>query len=496
MYKVLSTLILFIAIGTSLLFAIGVEPMSVEIEADAGASTEFILTIRGEAQDTITKITPFQPLQQETGDITYQQVDAETYSPIGWINLEQTEVEVPAGGRTDIPIRVNIPFGVRGTYILTLMVEPEAAQGEGMIQFKIRYAVRVTIRVNSSGIRENAKLDVIQFVPNEQNEPELQVKLKNNSGLDYICSVNASVRDENGRLIENMKMMTDSEQKRGQQGIRFYPDAALTFVGVPEKIVSAGTYRVQAIIKMNDFQRIFQQTLEISKDEFVFPDARDLYLIIDNTKRFLEIRPGGVKTDVIQATNEAQEPVDVTIQFTDVLPDFENSIKYFVSFRGEPKFTLQPGRANRLVSMYKIPREATPNTYYGKLIYTASKEGTPITDEVVTMAVQIGEKKTPSATLANISSNGEIVAAVLKNNGEVHLSDLLGEISVLRKETSEIISTVEVTPIDDSWVFPTQEFSLIGQPETTIPTGTMIYRMMLYDGKELILEAETEGIIE
>jgi hypothetical protein len=130
------------------------------------------------------------------------------------------------------------------------------------------------------------------------------------------------------------------------------------------------------------------------------------------------------------------------------------------------------------------------------LIYTASKEGTPITDEVVTMAVQIGEKKTPSATLANISSNGEIVAAVLKNNGEVHLSDLLGEISVLRKETSEIISTVEVTPIDDSWVFPTQEFSLIGQPETTIPTGTMIYRMMLYDGKELILEAETEGIIE
>lgn len=353
MYKVLSTLILFIAIGTSLLFAIGVEPMSVEIEADAGASTEFILTIRGEAQDTITKITPFQPLQQETGDITYQQVDAETYSPIGWINLEQTEVEVPAGGRTDIPIRVNIPFGVRGTYILTLMVEPEAAQGEGMIQFKIRYAVRVTIRVNSSGIRENAKLDVIQFVPNEQNEPELQVKLKNNSGLDYICSVNASVRDENGRLIENMKMMTDSEQKRGQQGIRFYPDAALTFVGVPEKIVSAGTYRVQAIIKMNDFQRIFQQTLEISKDEFVFPDARDLYLIIDNTKRFLEIRPGGVKTDVIQATNEAQEPVDVTIQFTDVLPDFENSIKYFVSFRGEPKFTLQPGRANRLVSMYK-----------------------------------------------------------------------------------------------------------------------------------------------
>src|SRR6056297_203239 len=109
MKKVLSLLITLIFISGSLLFAIGVEPMSVEIEADAGASTEFTLTIRGEAQDTITKITPFQPLQQETGDITYQQVDAESFSPIGWINQEQTEVEVPAGGRTDIPVEVNIP---------------------------------------------------------------------------------------------------------------------------------------------------------------------------------------------------------------------------------------------------------------------------------------------------------------------------------------------------------------------------------------------------
>ena len=149
MKKVLSLLITLIFISGSLLFAIGVEPMSVEIEADAGASTEFILTIRGEAQDTVTKITPFQPLQQETGDITYQQVDAETYSPIGWIELDQEEVNIPAGGSADVPVRVNIPFGIRGTYILTLMVEPEAAQGEGMIQFKIRYAVRVTIRVNS-----------------------------------------------------------------------------------------------------------------------------------------------------------------------------------------------------------------------------------------------------------------------------------------------------------------------------------------------------------
>jgi len=495
MKKVFSVFLLLI-LYFGCLYAIGVEPMSVEIEADAGASAEFILTIRGEAQDTVTKITPFQPLQQETGDITYQQVDAEVYSPIGWISLDQNEVDVPAGGKTDIPVKVNIPFGIRGTYILTLMVEPEAAQGEGMIQFKIRYAVRVTIRVNSSGIRENAKVDAMQFVPNEKKAPVLQVKLNNVSGLDYLCSVNASIRDETGRLIENLKMMTDSEQKRGQQGIRFYPEASLAFLSLPEKIVSPGKYRIQAIVKMNDFQRIFQQTVEIKKDEFIFPDARDFYLVIDNTKRLLQLNPGGVKTDVIQASNESQQSIDVSVQFTDVVSDFENSIKYFVSFRGEPKFTLDPGRSNRLVTMYKIPRDATPNTYYGKLIYTASKDGTPITSETVTMAVQIGEKKTPSATLSNISSNGEIVAAVLENDGQVHLADLLGEISVLRKETNEMISTVEVLPIDNSWIFPTQEFSLIGQPETPIPTGTMIYRLMLYNGKDLILETETEGIIE
>jgi hypothetical protein len=493
--KKLFKFLAIIVLTSSVLFAVGVEPMSIEIEANAGSTAEFDLTIRGEAQDVITKITPFQPLQKETGDITYQLVDAEDYSPIGWLDMEDFEVNVPAGGKVDVPVKVNIPFGVRGTYILTLMVEPESAQGQGMIQFKIRYAVRVTIRINSSGIRENAKLEIIEFVPDENQSPNVQVRMNNTSGLDYICSVNASIRDEKGRLIENIPLMTESEQKRGQQGIRFYPDATLIFSGIPEKVTKVGNYRIQAVVKMNDFQRIFQENIDLSGDNFKFPDPKNYYMIIDPTERLLSLKPGSVKTEVIEAKNEGPEAVDVTIQFADVKDNFSQSIKPFVSFRGTPEFTLEPGRSNRLVSMFKIPREATENTYYGKLTYSATKEGSPVTDERVILAVQVGEKKPSSATLTNVSSSGEVVSALFKNDSEVHLGDLMGEVTIL-KESGELVSTTEINPVNEKWIFPEDDFTLLGQSETELPTGTILYRVKLYEDKNLLLETEVEGYVE
>jgi len=395
----------------------------------------------------------------------------------------------------DIPVKINIPFGVRGTYILTLMIEPESAQGQGMIQFKIRYAVRVTIKINSSGIRENAEFNSVEFVPDENQSPSVQLKLTNKSGLDYICSANASIRDEKGKLIENIPLMTESEQKRGQQGIRFYPDSTLLFTGSPEKITSSGNYRIQAVVKMNDFQRIFQQVIELSGNDFKFPDPKDYYMIIEPTERLLELKPGSVKTEVIQATNEGPDPVDVTIQFADIKDNFRQTIKSFVSFRGTPEFTLDPGRSNRLVSMFKIPRDATENTYYGKLIYTATKDGSPVTDETVILAVQVGDKKEASATLTNISSNGEVVSALFNNNSEVHLTDLMGEVTIL-KENGELISTTEINPVNEKWIFPADDFTLLGQTDTELPTGTILYRVKLYEEKNLLLETEIEGYIE
>ncbi|HRW92573.1 MAG TPA: hypothetical protein P5560_06470 [Thermotogota bacterium] len=479
---------------SSLLFAIGVEPLSVDIAGEPGSVATFNLTLSPEDQDVPVLLSLFQPFQEESGSIAYQKVDAETYPPIDWVKLPSATVTVRANERLDVPIEVDIPFGTKGTYIVTLMVEPQTTSTSGMIVFRIRYAIRITIRVSAAGLRETATVERFEIVPDDRGEPTILVKLLNDSRLDYLASMNVSVRDSRGRLLERVPLLSEASVSSGRDSTRMYPGAAVFFLGKPEKILSPDLYKLQILARYNETQRIYSEEFQVSASEFVFPEARDLYLMFKEQNIQLDLKPRSVKTQIIEVENQSAEAVQVKVHQEDVIPNDPNSIGDWLTIRGQSEFELVPGRSNRLVATLKIPDAAKDGTYYSKIVYTAYKEQEPQVTKSVLLAVVIGsqQKEVQFTSLSfDAMPSGQGLSTLFQNVGSIHISDCTAELGILNPVDKTMVSTAQLELSRSGWIFPGESFDLFGSPLPRLEPGEYLVRGRLLEKGQEIMTFET-----
>ncbi|AKI97501.1 hypothetical protein [Kosmotoga pacifica] len=483
-----------IIIGSSIAYSLEVIPLVFQQEVNPGDSISIPVRLSSEIDQKVS-LTLLKYIQREDGKQEFVEYEDTRSSVAKWFSFPDM-VFLRAYVPTNIRVNVNIPYTAKGTYVSVIMVEPEEVGGVLGISIKIRFAILIVLRVSAPGLRQTYEIDEFEIVPGEEKEPVVTVKFHNNSLLDYFASIDASIRDPNGRTVEKLHLETGQSINRGLAQTWLIPDSKVTFSAKASKILVSGKYKVHLYINYGDRQRIVTKSFQIDREMFSMPEPKELYLLFDKPYVSLHLNPRSVKTELVSVTNKGGEPVDVNVDLLDISSNFENSLLSWVAVRGKDKFKLSPNKTSRTVLTFKVPSDAKEGAYYGKLVYTASKEATPIISRELLLSVVIG-KPTVSATLLGIGLERDeekemLLSVLLKNDGKVHFSELSGTFEMIKP--GEIVSTLsgELEPSREGWILPEEKIIMTSILKSILEAGNYALILKIYDAEELILQVSAE----
>ena len=481
-------------LGTSVAFSLEVQPLAFQKEVNPGDKILIPLKISSEVDQKISlKLLKY--TQREDGKQEFVEYEDSRDSVLNWFAFPNT-IFLRAYSSANIAVEVKIPYTARGTYVSVIMVEPEEEGAVTGITIKIRFAILIVLRVSAPGLRQTYEIEDFDIVPDENKEPVVTVKFHNNSLLDYFASIDAAIRDPNGRTVEKVHLNTGQSLNRGIAQTWLVPDANVIFSAKVSKILSSGKYKVHLYVNYGDRQRIVTKSFQIDRELFKLPEPKELYLLFGKPYISLHLKPRSVKTELVSVTNKGGEPVDVSVKLSDIKSNFKNSLLPWTTLRGKEEFLLSPGKSSKTVLTFKVPADAEEGAYYGKLVYTASKDATPIISRDFLLSLIVG-KPTVSATLLSVDvERGEdqeiFLSALLKNDGEVHLAKINGTYEIF--EPGEIVPTFsgELEASREGWILPEEKIIMATTLDGIPEEGTYILALKIYDDKELVMQASTE----
>ncbi len=408
-------------------FAIGVEPLLINLNLSPGSSQTFEIIVTPEEREELTHLMLYQPRQTPDGDIQYEILNSTDTLLSKWIELETNRLLVRPGSKSVIRGTVHVPFDAKGSYFAVVMVEPDTAQTKEGIAFLVRYAVLLNINVSTIGIREEATVTELSLKQDELSESLLQFQLSNPSPLHYFSSAEAIIRDENNRLVERVDLRTPFAWANNQTATMVMPGAEVLFTGKLSQPLFPGKYNIRLFVRYGNSQIVKNKVVEISDADFSSSNVQVKYLKVTPNSLDARIMPGGSTSKVIQISNNSPEELEIKVRPHDIEKDYTNSIfsNASVAMRTNPEFTLAPRRQQRLVLTLNAPRDLAPGGYYGYLDINVFSNGELLEKHLVDLSLTTMGEVSYSAeviSLAQSTLDGEQLFSVdLKNlsNSEI-----------------------------------------------------------------------------
>jgi hypothetical protein len=182
----IAVLILLFSYSGSVL-AVGLRPLVIDMDLEPGTVEDFAIILSPEETKTVINVSLYQPVQLLDGGLFFEEGDPLQNPAIGWVELDKEKLFLIPGEEEKITGRVRVPFDARGSYMVTIMVEPERQQSSD-IALHFRFAVRLRIRVERPGLRPAAEVKEFTLAAGEEKEPILQALVKNVSAVDYLTA--------------------------------------------------------------------------------------------------------------------------------------------------------------------------------------------------------------------------------------------------------------------------------------------------------------------
>lgn len=480
-------------------FSISVSPMVIEIEARPGDTIEDDLLIVAEEQGGPLALNVFKPVQTSDGALDYLSIEqCEQGDTPYWFTIDPEILLAPYQYIT-VPFSIKVPFTAKGTNVAAIMLEPDSIQAAQSLKVKVRFAILIIIRVQTSGLRETYNIKDFGFTPDEDGQPSMAVTFENDSLTDYFTNIDASIRDSDGKPVERVRLITKQSEAMGNISTWLLPGSEIVFKKELSNIFSPGDYKVHLFINFGGRQRIVSSVLTIEKEKYNFPEQEELYMIFDKPNISLSLMPRSVKTQVIEVTNKGSEAVDIIIQPAEVRENYKRSLLDWVSFRGTPNFNLKPERSNRMAITFSIPEGTEPGGYYGKLVYTASKDATPLVSKEVILGVTVGEP-TLAATFLDIATEvGEsesLITLLIKNTCNIHFENLKGTFRLINMNLGIQVAAGSLEPSRSNWVFPADTVSMFGNIIKKIEPANYLLEYEIWEGNKNIIRSSAMFVIE
>lgn len=410
-------------------WAAGVRPLVVDIDAAPGDTKEFELVITPSSSEETVDLNLYQPVQLLTGNLTYQEPDVESYPAVKWMTLEKSSVQVYPGQETTVKGTVKVPFDAGGSHTVVIMVEPQPPAGQTGIVFKVRYAVRVNIRVDRPGLRRTAALKSFDLVPGEEKEPLIKTTIANTSAWDYLVSGEVTIRDKERRLVARLPMQSMASLSSNSDSTRMYPGSEVEYIAEITKRLSPGEYTLRAFFRYGDHGQIIEtKNVTVAEGQFNFPSLEEIGAFsVQPTELQLKLAAGQRKTEALQLISEIGEDAKIVVSGRDVESQYKYSPLSWVELRSPAEFDLKGRGRGRLVLTVAVPRDTESASYHGDIVLTAlSADGESfLSQRAVPLSVVVGNSQTPDAEVRSLTpvwtEEGLSLSLDLYNSGNIFL---------------------------------------------------------------------------
>ncbi len=479
-------------------FAAGVKPLVIDIDAKPGDVKEFKLHLIPGRQEEQVKLSLYQPVQLTSGSLTYQKCDEERFPAAKWVNLDQDEVMVYPGENSTVSGTVKIPFDAGGSNTVVIMVEPQTtSQQKGGVRFMVRYAVRINIRVKRPGLRTEAELLDFTLKEGKEKEPIVRAKIYNPSFWDYLVAGEVMVRDEDRRLVERLTLRTISGRKNDKDKTRIYPGSEVDYLAEVTKRLTPGEYNLRLFMRYGEHGQIIKsKKIKIEKGDFNFPTADEIGAFSLEPKEIdLELKAGQRKSTVLRLNSELGEPSYIRVSGKEIKKDYSHSLLEWIKLRGKSEFELKGRRRGNVILTVGVPRDIKAGSYHGNLVLDAFnlENGKLITKKEVPVSVLVGEEREYDINIRSLYAARveaeTIISLDIFNSGEVFIKPEAK--LIIKDKDGNFIERVQLNLSKGvNRVLPLKSQQLKGVAKE-ISTGNYIAEITLYHGnKELKLIRE------
>jgi hypothetical protein len=303
----------------------------------------------------------------------------------------------------------------------------QANSNQSMLNYRVRYAVRININIDRPGQRARAEISTLELAKNNEGNPQLVAHIKNTSPLHFNASAEATIRDENNRLIERLNLVSEAAARANNLETRIYPESEVSFQEDLSQPLFPGNYNLQIFMRYGDNRQLVERKT-ITLEEELTKSGEVRYLSFEPEIIAAEIRAGAPVTQVIDLNNISNQNYTVKINRAEVVADSRYSLFNTgeLQLRGGEEVMIEKRDSERLVFIYRSPRDAQAGGYYGQLeLEVIDENEEKIETQTIDLEVLIGDNWEYSLDIAsfNFEKIEEVQTFTLdfKNLSPVHI---------------------------------------------------------------------------
>ncbi|MCG5538890.1 hypothetical protein [Halorhodospira sp. 9622] len=387
-------------------------------------------------------------------------------SLLDWVSLEEDSITVPAAGRVETTVNVNVPRDAHGAYFGALIAEtPRPADAQGLV-VRVRFLIPIIMQTQGRSVRQQVRIDDVMMTydvdEEDRRDPTTLAKLSiTNQGRTY-SRVQGRItvdRESNDRWRPVTRI--DVPERSIIPGVTFSLGDDL------ERRLPSGTYRLRGELRVDGRSAdILEKVVEFEGDPSIDTLAYDTALVLDPVMVQMNVSPGATRTAVVSIANPGEDAV--TVQMAASTPNDLRGVA-MGDLRGDAfsaegwteirpsEFTLRPNGQRNVRVISRIPREGLDHSnYYADLILQGRYADGQSAGETRSVAhlVHSGVETAPEGAIERLliaegdEPSEHIIQVRFANRGDVHLEPS-GEVQVLsgRGSLARARLTAEPGPI-------------------------------------------------
>lgn len=481
---------------TSILgLAAGVRPLVIEMDVSPGDTRTFEIVLTPGNTEELVDLTLYEPVQQLNGGLVYQIPENPAFSAVSWVTLDSHLVKVYPDAEARVTGTVKVPFSASGSHTVIVMVEPRPPEVKSGIGFQVRYAVRLSIRVERPGLRQTGQLEEFALQPGSEGQPIVRTVFNNTSPWDYLVEGEATIRDAERRLVERIPLQSPTGSSAGSKATRLYPGAKVEFLGEVTRRLEPGEYSLRTYFRFGDHGQIIkEETIVVSEGDFNFPRADQVGAFSLNPEGIEHsARPGERKSQVLEFTSEIGETSRIVVDTVSIGSDYPHSLENWIQLRmAGNEFELPGRRTTRVGLTLAVPREAEDGSFHGAVLVQAYS---PLTNELLTektvpITVLVGEEHRKLVEVRALqAADGELVLD-LYNAGNVLVRPQAS--IVINDQKGQFVGRAQLSlPEGETEIIPLRSQRLEGQLPP-LESGVYLLEIAINDGNVELLTLERE----
>ncbi|HHY16160.1 MAG TPA: hypothetical protein GX521_08815 [Firmicutes bacterium] len=498
-FVLFAVLTIFLA-ANAVVMAVGVRPLVIEMNVRPGDQREFEIHLTPGMTEELVDLTLYEPVQQLSGSLIYQLPTNPAFSATSWVTLEDEVVRVPPDAEGKVKGTLRVPYSAGGSHTVIIMVEPRPPEITSGIGFQVRYAVRLSIKVEKAGVRPTAEMTALTVEPNQQGLPQVTALFKNTSALEHVVSGEVTIRDQERRLVERVTLRTPAGASSNSDTTRIYPGAEVKFMGTITRHLIPGEYTLQVFFRYGESGQILHsEPLIINEGDYDFPGFDELGAVaVLPALVEHELRAGENKSQIFEFENIMGVPVRLKVELGEIMPDYKYSLTEWLLLRSQDEFVI-PARAKTRLAMTVVPpRQIEEGSYHGRAIFKAFDARTNefLSEAVVPINVFIGDVLEPAVKVRSVTwqatEENQIYFSIdITNSGNMAFTPVIN--GVIRNEAGEYVERIRFELQEGKQVFPLQNLRAEGY--ASLANGSYSLEIEVGHGSNIILTELHEVLV-